>query len=97
MCFPNAVTMSSKESYMYMDIIILSPGSSQVRDLAVSRFNSTALNISFTTPSDPNGIIYHYTVHVNNALRSPPNFTVTVDNSSSTTDQYFTVPTGLGK
>ena len=95
MCLPNVAIMSSEERYMYMDII-LSLGSSPVQDLSVSRNSSTSLNISFTAPSAPNGDIDHYTVHVNNGLGTPPNFTVTVD-SINTTDQYFTVPNILSK
>ena len=70
------------------------PGSSPVQDLAVLSINSTTINVSFTSPSAPNGIIDHYVMDIGNVLDMPANFTLAVD-SSNTMDQIVVTTTGL--
>ena len=67
-----------------------------MRNLLVVDINSTTLNISFTAPSTPNGIIDYYDIDIENALDMPPNFTDTVD-YTNTTEQFFITVSGLGE
>ena len=69
-------------------------GSSPVRDLSVTIINSTTFDVSFVSPSAPNGIIDHYEIDVSNVLDMPSNFTVIVDNSNAT-DHFVATTTGL--
>ena len=68
--------------------------SNPVQDLSVVSINSTTFDISFTSPSAPNGIIDHYEIDIGNALNMPSNFTTKIC-SSNTTDQFVTTTTGL--
>ena len=79
------------ESY---SCIVHLPGSSAVQNLSVVSINSTTFNISFITPSAPNGIIAHYNISISNLVDRLSIF-ATIFESSSTTDQFFTAVTGL--
>ena len=67
-----------------------------MQDLSVVSINETAFYISFTTPSNPNGLITEYQITVANTLSSPPNFTLTLGHIEGV-DDYFTFVTRLGE
>ena len=67
-----------------------------MRDLSVVGINSTTIDIHFTIPSSPNGIIGLYEIDVSNSLDMPPNFTLVIDHNN-TTNQFVATANGLGE
>ena len=75
-------------------LLIFIPGPGPVQDLSVVSINETTFYISFTTPTNPNGLIKEYQINVGNTLDTPANFTNTINHTEGV-DGYFTYATRL--
>ena len=71
----------------------LGPG--PVENLSLVRINETTFCISFTTPTNPNGLINEYWIVVANTMSRPTNSTKTISHIEGV-DKYFIYATGLG-